>query len=263
MNDSFEEILILLNIWINEGSGWVIDEIKGLYINISNYEPLLGGSYISLPKALNNSMKDLINLKNKDHKCFMQCHVRLMNPQTRNAERINKQDKKIAANLNYLDIAFPLDINDYEKTEDRFQMQVNVFGYENEVYLLYTSKRSYNQTLNLLLITKKEKAHYIFIKDFDKFMFSRTKHKGKKHYCMSSLQSFTTEEILSNHKQQCLLINGCQAENYESGIIKFTNHNKKIPILFKIYANAEYFFKKTKIEEGEIQQNIKNITLIL
>ena len=36
LHDSFEEILNLLDIWINEGSGWVIDEIKGLYINISN-----------------------------------------------------------------------------------------------------------------------------------------------------------------------------------------------------------------------------------
>ena len=43
----------------------VIDEINGLYINISNYEPLLGRSYIPLPKALDNSMKGLINLKNK------------------------------------------------------------------------------------------------------------------------------------------------------------------------------------------------------
>ena len=53
--------------------------------------------------------------------------------------------KKIAANLNYSDIVFPLDINDYEKIEDRFQMQVNVFGYENKVYPLYISKKSYNQ----------------------------------------------------------------------------------------------------------------------
>ena len=40
-------------------------------------------------------MKGLINLKNKDHKCFMWCHVRLINPQNRNAKRINKQDKKL------------------------------------------------------------------------------------------------------------------------------------------------------------------------
>ena len=68
---------------------------------------------------------------------------------------------------------------------------------------------------------------------------------------MSCLQNFTTEEILSNHKKQCLLINGCQAVNYESGIIKFTNYNKQIPILFKIYADTECFLKRTKIKEGE------------
>ena len=39
-------------------------------------------------------MKALINIKNKDHKCFMRCHIRLINPQNKNAERINKQDKK-------------------------------------------------------------------------------------------------------------------------------------------------------------------------
>ena len=36
---------------------------------------------------------------------------------------------------------FLLDINDYEKIEDRFQIQVNVFGYENKVYPLYIAKK--------------------------------------------------------------------------------------------------------------------------
>ena len=134
---------------------------------------------------------------------------------------------------------FPIDINNYEKIEDRFQMQVNVFVYENKVYPLFISKKSYNETLNLLLITEKDKLHYVFINDFNRLMFSRTKHKDKKHYYMSGLQNFTTEEILSNHKKQCLIINGCQTVNYESGIIKFINYNKQIPILFKIYADTE------------------------
>ena len=98
-------------------------------------------------------MKGLINLKNKDHQCFM-CHVKFINPPNRNAERINKQDKKITTNLNYSDIVFPLDINDYKKIEDRFQMQVNVFGYENKVYPLYISKKYYDQTLYLSLKKK-------------------------------------------------------------------------------------------------------------
>ena len=82
-------------------------------------------------------------------------------------------------------------------------------------------------------------------------MFSGTKYKDNKHYCMSCLQNFTTEEVLSNHKKQCLLINGCQAVNYESGIIKFTNFEKQVAILFKIYADTESFLKRTNSYEGE------------
>ena len=54
----------------------------------------------------------------------------------------------MAANLNYSDIASPLDINDYEEIEDRFQMQVNVFGYENKTYPLYISKNLMIKRLN-------------------------------------------------------------------------------------------------------------------
>ena len=82
-------------------------------------------------------------------------------------------------------------------------------------------------------------------------MFSRTKLKDKKHHCMSCLQSFSKEEILNQHKKQFLLINGCQAVNYEPGIIKFANYNKQIPILFKIYADTECFLKRANFSEGE------------
>ena len=68
---------------------------------------------------------------------------------------------------------------------------------------------------------------------------------------MSCLQNFSTKEILNNHRKQCLLINGCQAVNYESGIIKFTNYNKQIPIFLKIYAETECFLKRTIIKNGE------------
>ena len=215
LNESFEEISNLLDIWINKSTGWSIDEIQGSYINTSNYEPQSGSRYIPLPKVLNNSMKDLINIKNKHYKCFLWYHVRLINSQDGNAERINKEDKKIAAKLNYSDITFLLDINDYELIEDRFEMNVTIFGYENKVYPLCISKKSYDQSLNLLLITQDDKSHYVFIKDFIKFMFPKTKHKDKKHRCMHCLQSFAKEEILDQHKKQCLLINGCQAVNYE------------------------------------------------
>ena len=179
LNSAYEELKHRLDIWTGLGSGWIIDKIEDIHIDIANYDPLAGSSYIPLPSELNHPMKGLINIKNKDIECFKQCHIRFINPTNSHPERINKQDKKIAANLNYSDIVFPLDINDYEKIEDRFQMQVNVFGYENKVYPLYISKKSYNQTLNLLLITEKDKSHYVFIKDFNRLMFSKQKINTK------------------------------------------------------------------------------------
>ena len=145
-------------------------------------------------------MKGLINLKNKDHKCFMWCNFRLINPTNSHPKRINKQDKRIAANLTYSDIEFPLDINDYELIENRFEMNINVFGYEHKVYPLYISKTPHTQTLNLLLISQENKSHYVLIKDFNRLMHLKTKDQHKKHHFLSCLQRFAKEEILNQHK---------------------------------------------------------------
>ena len=101
IENSFEETINRTDQWTSEGSGWIIDNVETFYINIANYKPPSGSSYIPLPKELNNSMKGLINIKNKDLKCFMWCHIRLINPQNKNAERINKKYKEIASTLHY------------------------------------------------------------------------------------------------------------------------------------------------------------------
>ena len=136
--------------------------------------------------------------------------------------------------------------HDYELVEERFEMNGNLFCYENKVYPIYISKKSNTQFLNILRITNEEKSHCVFIKDFDTLMYSKAKAKDsyKKHFCIACLQNFTTEKVLSNHIKQCLLINGCQAVNYESETIKFTNYEKQVPRTFKIYADTQFFFKK-------------------
>ena len=113
-------------------------------------------------------MKGLINLKNKDIKCFKWCHVKFINPQIKTSDRINKQDKKIAETLDYRDINFPIKARDYEIVEERFNINVNIFGYENKVFPLYVSKKSNEQVLNALLVSNEEKSHYVFIKDFNR-----------------------------------------------------------------------------------------------
>ena len=80
MENSFQEVSYLIDNWINEGSGWIVELIESQYINISTYRPLSGSSYISLPEKLKSPKKGLISIKNKDQKCFSWCHVRHINP---------------------------------------------------------------------------------------------------------------------------------------------------------------------------------------
>ena len=129
---------------------------------------------------------------------FKWYHVRFVNPQSKNSDRINKQDKKVAKTLDYGGINFPIKARDYQTVEERFSINVNVFGYENSVFPLYVPKKSNEQVLNVLLLSNDEKSHYLFIKDFNRLMYSKTKHRYRKHFCMSCLQNFTTKEILNS-----------------------------------------------------------------
>ena len=78
---SRQEILNVIDKWVSEGSGWVIDRIDSHQINVTLYKPLNGSSYIELPMELRNSKKGLINMKNEDEECFRWCHIRHLNPQ--------------------------------------------------------------------------------------------------------------------------------------------------------------------------------------
>ena len=99
--NSFQEILYLIDIWINEGSGCIVESIESQYINISTYRPLSGSSYMDLPVELKSPRKGLINIKNKDEKCFLWCHVRHINPSKQHPERIRKIDKKLVQHITY------------------------------------------------------------------------------------------------------------------------------------------------------------------
>ena len=127
LNTAYEALKHRAEFYSNIRSGWIIDEIKNTWINISNYDPLVGSKYIPLLPELNNSMTGLINLKTKDIECFKWCHIRFINPQRKDANGIKKQDKRIAKTLDCSSINLPMKARDYEHVEERFNINVNVF----------------------------------------------------------------------------------------------------------------------------------------
>ena len=145
------------------------------------YKRSVGSFYIDLPIELSSPRKRLIIIKNNDQKCFLWCHVRHINLVEEHPGRIKKTDRRIAINPNHEGIEFPVQEKDFNKIEVQNNIFINVFGYENElVYPIFISKQTFEDTKDLLLSNEDDKSHYVYIKDFNRFMFHKTKNKNKK-----------------------------------------------------------------------------------
>ena len=152
------------------------------------------------------------------------------------AERITQKDKELG-NLDYDGIEFPVRKEHFSKIEIKNNICINVFCYENKLtFPIYISDQTFKNSMDLLLIINKNKPHCVlinknkphcvYIKDFDRFMFHKTKNKNKKYFCKTCLQCFSNKNVLKHHKEVCLRINGAQSVRLE-----------------KRTTNSEHYFK--------------------
>ena len=78
----------------------------------------------------------------------------------------------------------------------------NNICYENILtFLIFISDQTFENSMDLLLIISENKSHYVYIKDFERFMFHKTKNESKKYFCKSCLQCFSSKNVLNNHKE--------------------------------------------------------------
>ena len=109
---------------------------------------------------------------------------------------------------------------DFSKIETKNNICINVFCYENKLtFPIHVSDQKFENSIDLLLVIDENKSHYLHIKDFDRFMFHKTKTKNKKYFCKSFLQCFSSNNVLTEHKNVYLSMNGAQP--VEKGTIAF------------------------------------------
>ena len=65
------------------GSGWYFKEVLNLEIHAAEFNPMNGSSYIPLPDSILNK-KAIVNIENKDEKCFLWCVLRYLYPRDKN-----------------------------------------------------------------------------------------------------------------------------------------------------------------------------------
>ena len=133
------------------------------------------------------------------------CHIRHLNLVKTHPERITKEYKNMISDLNCEGVEFPVSKKDCCKIEKQSNICINVFCYENELtYSVYLSHQSFHDSMDLLLISDENKSHYVYIKDFDRFMCNKTKNKNKKYFCKCCLQCFSSEKRFDRTQRKLL-----------------------------------------------------------
>ena len=229
------------------GSAWYFKEVVQLEIHTVEYNPTKGSSYIPLPDWISNK-KAIVNIQNKDEKCFLWCILRYLHPIDKNKERLTDL-KKYEFSLNTKGITFPMklkDITKFEKLNPELP-GINVFSNESKTfYPLRMAKRDCNNTIDLFLYEEDGVSHYTLIKNISRLLRSQITSRTDEpiQICKRCFSHFTKEELLEKHIKYC--------SNNETVCVKmpepntrlyFKNFNKQLPIPFVVYADFECFTK--------------------
>ena len=139
-----------------------------------------------------------------------------------------------------------------------------MYCYENKLtFPIYVSDQKFENSMDLFLLIDENKSYYVYIKDFNRFMFHKTRNKNKKYLCKSILQCFSSKNVLPEHKEVCLSINGAQSVRLGKGTIVFKSYFKQMPVLFKIYADFECNLKSVESYDGSYSKYIKITFLVV
>ena len=135
-----------------QGSNWTLDKVLKIKIHLVRYKPLKGSNYIPTPIKL-RSKHAIVNVQNRDRKCFMWSMLAALQPTKRDAERISKY-VGYENELNFENITFPVKVKDIHKFEIQNKISVNVLGFEKgNLYPVHVTKERFYQHVNLLLLS--------------------------------------------------------------------------------------------------------------
>ena len=237
LNDNLQKIFNLLDEYNNRGSGWRIRNIEHVQVMTAAYVPLQGSSYIPTPKPL-ASRKGIINVKNKDNKCFKWAILSALHPAVAHKEKVSTY-KKFERELNFDSIQFPVKLSQLPKFEKNNNLSICIFSYEKgELFPKYISKRE-GRRIDLLLLQRHKKSHYCWIKNMSR-VFRKSTHKH--FFCRYCMHGFLKESSLAVHTLYCSQNEPQKIRMPEAGsVITFENFQNQYKVPFVIYCDMECF----------------------
>ena len=217
--------------FLKSGSGWTIVSLDSFAIDLYEYKPFAGSSYIRFRdikvefKGKEITLDEeiarkeaIINMQNNDNECFKWCVVRVLNPVRKNPQRVTKKLREQAKEYDWSDIPFPTPYEDrsIKRFEVKYGLSINIYGFKwkfcdrdkKPKLLIFPLRRSdvKGKEVDLFYIRKEgeEKEiipHYCVLKSISRLTTSTTRKddKGRTYVCRSCLFPFKSQESLDRH----------------------------------------------------------------
>ena len=224
-----------------------VHSIIKLELHTLSYKPLRGETWIPLPKELADK-NAIVNMQNKDNKCFLWCFLRALNPKGAHPERLDKELMKKENILNMEGICCPVSLKDINKFEKQNpNITITVLGYKGKkVYPLRNSANTETDYhIILMLIEEGGVKHYCLVKSIERLLSSQASNgKRKHHFCLRCFNPFWCQEALDKHKEYCNEYEAVKIELPKKGtMLEFKNYHRLEKVPFLVYADFESFIK--------------------
>jgi hypothetical protein len=257
MNNSQLIIQDRIDDFLENGSGWVLNGIRGLDIEFGNCGPLNG----SCNKYCVKFTKELKKLPHptKSTNCFLHA-VAFHFVKEENVKKLNKFANKYFK----VNISSPVSVKDipiFESQNQHLKIKINVLYLDDEsVYPILFSKNIHAKHHITLVLYKTEIgdeiiSHYCYVTDVNKFL-RKTYMTNKQSYdksirCLNCFSKFTSkdnaQQDLNEHYKKCLKNKPRETRVPNRGsTLQFKNYNNKFKSYYIGFFDFESCHKKPK-----------------
>ena len=169
-----------------------------LEIHTPEFDPVKGSSYIPLPDWILNK-KAIVNIQNKDEKCFLWCVLRYLHPKEDNDTRL-RDLKNYEFSLKTEGINFPMKLKNISKFEklNPSRPGINVFSVSDnkKFYPLRMAEKDCLNTIDLFFYEQDGVSHYsLILNRLVKSQITLSKN-GSVFICKKCFTHFTKYELL-------------------------------------------------------------------
>ena len=219
-------------------SGWIFDKINSMKVSFYKTTEMNVTSYVKIPLRTNA----LLNVQNNDKYCFIWSILASLHPcQNNYPDRLNNYSQYFnELNFQNFDFTNGFKCSDVHRFNELNNLSVNKYElnfyqdgdkWKHNLIPIEITKNESDNVIDLLIY----KNHYALIKKLHVFLGDHRKH----FVCRRCLNSYTSENALTNHKEKCEDDNICTIRTSSESHLYWKKHFQKNPLYFRIIADFE------------------------